>query len=297
MNNETLDPLLEAVQALRLPRQIVMWIDAHDHEWGRCTGKHDPYGVVPCNDVDCPLEVCASCGTVKGGEDLSAASTFHKKTHPPLLQLLLQGTGLSKSSPSAETRIPIDVDALELWSQIRDLVKLWCKQLDATFDGDDLPASLHNWHLAHRNAHRSKRISDVIDADVTRMVESWVRMIETKFDPPEKREWKDACPALVPVRNVDGDEIGYRRCNARRVVVGDTEQFAISLNVTAMKAECARCKTRWVGERGIMQLRYETNRWNAEKAEAEAERVAALERLANGDTPNQVLDLKANSVA
>lgn len=296
MTNAHTDPLLTAVEALTKDRTIVLWLGHHEHEPTPCPGYHDPYGVDRCTDVDCPRQVCKLCGTPEG-QDGSAGAEFHREVHPPLLQLLLEGTGKGTPQRSSETRIPIDADALELWGQVRDLIKLWCRQLDATFYGDDLLLSVKHWHLAHVNAHRSKKITDTIDLDVTRMVEGWVRMIETKFDPPEKREWKDACPAFVPVRNVDGDQIGTRRCGARRVVVNGEERFAISLNVTAMTATCARCNTTWVGERGIMDLRYQTNLWNMEKDEEEAERQAALAALASPDTPSAEVDANTHKVA
>lgn len=215
---------------------------------------------------------------------------IHSEKHPPLLTLLLEGTGQGKVGRNSDIRIPIDADALEMWGQVRDLIKLWARQLDTTFDQADLNRSIRNWYLGHSNAHRANKISDSIDHDVTRMVEGWVRMIENKFDPPEKREWKDACPNRVETRNIEGTVIGSHRCGARRVVVNGEERFAIHLNVTLLVAECARCHAKWVGERGIMTLRYETNLCAIEREEAEADRMAELERLANGlirDTPTE----------
>lgn len=217
--------------------------------------------------------------------DYRETEEAHTEEHPPLLELLLAGTGISKASASSAIRIPIDADALEMWGQIRDCIRLWCKQLKATFDQDDLLGSTRRWYLAHSNAHRARKVSDVIDHDVTLMVQGWVRMIENKFDPPEKREWKDACPAMVPTRNAEGVIIGERRCNARRITINDTERFAIELNVTTWTAECARCHTKWEGVAEVSILRFMTNVWNMELAEIEADRLAALEALANPDTP------------
>lgn len=214
----------------------------------------------------------------------------HSEEHPPLLILLMEGTGITRMSPSSNISLPIDADALELWGQIHDLVRLWCRQLDASFVSDDLLVSIRHWYMAHVNAYRGNKLSEVTDRDVTRMVGGWVRMIETKFDPPERREWTDACPAMVPARNIDGDEIGWRRCGARRVTAAGEERFAISLNVTTLTAECCRCHNTWVGERGIMSLRYETNLWALEKAEEEAKRMAELARLAAGDTQAHNVD-------
>ena len=196
----------------------------------------------------------------------------HKETHPPLLVMLLEGTGITGGGKSSDPGIPIDADALELWAQVKDIIRLWCKQLVVPFDQDNLELSIRRWYQIHTNRVRVGLTSEVIDRDVTRMVEGWVRMIENKFDPPEKREWTDPCPALVPQRNENGDEIGHHRCGARRITANGEERFAIQLNVTTMTAECGRCHTRWVGERDIATLRYETNLWDQERAEQEAKR-------------------------
>jgi len=188
----------------------------------------------------------------------------HSEKHPPLITMLLEGTGISRGSASSDPGIPIDADALEMYSQMRDLIRLWCKKLGATFD-DDLLASIRVWFLAHANAVRAGKVSEVIDHDVTRMVEGWVRMILNKFEPDEKREWTDPCPALIPVENEFGV---HKRCGARRVWVNGDERFAIQLNVTKMTAECAHCHTRWVGVKEIMQLRHETNVAEAAKKDA-----------------------------
>ncbi len=211
--------------------------------------------------------------------------TTHKEIHPPLLTMLIEGASSQGGSKSSDPGIPIDADALELWAQVRDLTRLWCKQLVVPFDQDDLLGSIRRWYQVHTNRVRVGLVSEGIDRDVTRMVEGWVRMIETKFDPPEKREWTDACPAYVPQRNEHGDEIGKHRCGARRITVNGDERFAIQLNVTTMTAECGRCHTKWVGEREVANLRYETNLWALERADRETERMAELERLASGQAP------------
>jgi hypothetical protein len=216
-------------------------------------------------------------------DDLTGAwLDVHTEEHPPLLQLLNEGTGAGRGSKTSDIRIPIDADALELEQQIFDLTKLWCKQLGASFIGDDLPSSVRHWYLAHTNAVQSGKVREMIDRDVTRMVESWVRMIEFKFEPEEKREWTDACPAWVETPDPDGGLSTYSRCGARRIRTDTEERFAIQLNVTTMTAECSECRTVWQGLEGVKELRYDTNVWNLQKADEAAKRMAELERLAAG---------------
>ena len=251
MNENQHDLLLDAVDALTKPRMIhTTIIDDDTGEWLR----------------------------------------VHTEEHPPLLILLMEGTGITRMSPNSNISLPIDADALELWGQVHDMVKLWCRQLDASFISDDLLMSIRHWYMAHVNVYRGNKISEVTDRDITRMVQGWVRMIETKFDPEEKREWTEPCPAFTETRNIDGDVIGNHRCNARRIVVAGEERFAIQLNVTTMTAECGRCHSKWVGERGVLDLRKATELHKLIREEDEAQRTAEMERLAAGDTPEIVVD-------
>jgi len=190
-------------------------------------------------------------------DDTGAWLRIHTETHPPLLTLLEEGTGFSRGPKTAECPLPIDADALELWSQIRDLVRLWCKKLGVTF-GDNILTAVRRWYLAHTNAVRSGRVNETINLDVTRMVQAWVRMIENKYDPPEKREWKDPCVNDITFIN-DNGEPATRRCGARRIMIGGTEEFAIELNVTSLTATCRACHASWTGRTQLAELRFLTN--------------------------------------
>lgn len=223
-------------------------------------------------------------------DDTGAWVGVHTETHPPLLIMLLEGTGISSGGRSSDPGIPIDADALELWAQVRDLTRLWCRQLDASFMPDDLLVSIRHWYLAHTNARNSKKVSDATHLDVTRMVQGWVRMIEGKFNPPEIRHWTEPCPASIPTLDINGDHIGYRICKARRIVVNGEERFAVILNVTTMVAECGRCHAKWVGDLGVLDLRKATELQKLICAEEEEERMAELARLAAGDTPEEYFD-------
>lgn len=202
--------------------------------------------------------------TIIKDDDTEAWIGVHTETHPPLITLLLEGTGITRGAKSAAIRIPIDADALEMWGQIRDIIKLWCKQLGADFDGDDLLGSIRKWYVAHSNAYRAGTFRETIDRDVTRMVQGWVRMIQGKFDPPEKREWTSPCPEWVA--NEPGNpQSTFRRCGARKVLANGEERFAIQLNVTTMTAECSACGAQWAGLERIKQLRYDTNVWGLQE--------------------------------
>ncbi len=206
-------------------------------------------------------------------DDDSDASAIIVADHPPLLVMLLEGTGITRGGRSADIRIPIDADALELYSQIEELTRLWCKQLSVTFDRSDLCASLNRWFMAHSNGVRAGKVSQGTDLDVTIMVEGWARMIENKFDPPEKREWQEHCVAEVRGWDADGME-ETRLCGARKILIDGVEQFAIQLNVTDLTAECRKCGHRWIGKKSLMELRFQTNVDIARRAGTEIDTAA-----------------------
>lgn len=220
---------------------------------------------VAVNKLARPGEVTTIVADEVTGEWLKV----HVETHPSLLVLLNEGTGAGRASVSSEIRIPIDADALEIESQIKDLVRLWCKQIGAVYDAEDLPESLLTWHKKHADGLRDGHIPVRADRDVTRMVESWVRMITLKFlQPEEKREWTSPCPVWVDeeYESVDGMVMGQVRCGAQRIEA--TGKFAIELNVTTLTATCRVCGTIWEGFERIKQLRYETNVWEIAKKNA-----------------------------
>lgn len=190
-------------------------------------------------------------------DDAGDWTGYHNETHPPLLTLLLEGTGTSRGPKSAEDPLPIDADALELWGQMHDLIRVWCKKLRVTFT-DDLNDTMRRWHSAHADGVRSARVGAGTDQDITRMVQGWVRMIESKFDPPEKWEWKSRCIASIPTLD-DAGERSVSTCGARRIILNGSEVFAIEVNETSQTATCRACKTEWVGIKGLSELRYLTN--------------------------------------
>lgn len=183
---------------------------------------------------------------------------FYAVTHPALLVMLLEGTGITRSARSSTVKIPVDADGLEIWGQIRDLLHAWSKQLRFQYAGDDLITTLKAWHEAHTRQVRAGHVDERTDADVTRMVQGWVRMIESKFDPPKKLEWKAPCVGVIPMIDADGD-LTFAQCGARRIVVGGVESFAIEVNLTTLTATCRSCGATWKGEQELAELRFLTN--------------------------------------
>lgn len=190
--------------------------------------------------------------------DADGELKVHTEKHPPLLRLLIDGTGITRSAGSSDIKLPIDADALELCAQIRDRVRLWCRSLRVAFDGDELLTTVRRWYLHHANRVRSGQVSDEVDANITRTVQSWVSMIEGKFEREEKREWEGACVGNVTVMGDDGHVV-IRRCGARRIELNGTEVFAIELNVSTLTATCRQCGAVWQGRDRLAELRFLTN--------------------------------------
>ena len=209
--------------------------------------------LIAVEDLTAPRKVTT---VIKDEDDLWIG--VHTEQHPSLLELLLNGAGIPARGKSTDVKIPIDAEALELWGQIHDLTRVWCRCLKVVFDHDDLPRTVARWYLAHANAVRSGRVSAEIDQDVTRMVEGWVRMIMGKYNPIEKHEWLDACVAQVMGVNNEG-EMETATCGARRIILNGLEEFAIQLNVTTRTASCRACGTVWAGENRLSELRFWTN--------------------------------------
>jgi hypothetical protein len=167
---------------------------------------------------------------------------------PPLLKLLefrARTPGHSSSDPG----LPVDAEALEIAAQIREQVRDWSAQIRAQYVPDDLIVSFGNWARRFIALFMQGRIpeSKLLDATIT--VESWVRMIRNKYDPPAKREWKSPCPkcrASVVHRDSAGNVVG--------------EYFSsITVNVTDRVAECSECGERFEGDAGLAKLRLLTN--------------------------------------
>jgi hypothetical protein len=169
--------------------------------------------------------------------------------HPSLIETLMTVPGGTKNGGSSDPGLPIDADALEILGQISDHLSLWSRHLKFEYRRRELVPSLIAWHSAHSDLVRDGHISFEAEQDVVRTVESWVRMIENKFEPDNVDEFKESCPM----------------CGARRVVIDEHERFAIKINWTRVSAKCANCNQEWHGvtgpaeEPGLRELRYMAN--------------------------------------
>lgn len=187
-------------------------------------------------------------------------TSIHTEQHPPLIDLLEHGTGSTNRGRSSGIRIPIDAEAHELLKEIRHQVTQWRRNYRLHPTRAGLKADLRHWRTHHEAATLRGDTDEVETRAILRKLDQWVDRIDAKYDPDQHREWMDACPALI--RNEAGD---VHRCDARKHLDDGELKSAIDLNVTRLIARCRTCGTRWEGERGLMQLRYETNLRNLEQ--------------------------------
>jgi hypothetical protein len=193
--------------------------------------------------------------------DHGGIESIHTEEHPALIDLLehvdamQRGTGRGGSH---HTRTPIDIEAHELLKEIRRQVSDWLQRHGVT-RSKDLKADLLRWTIHYDNGVARGTIPVEEQRAIRRRLDGWVERIEAKFDPDEKVEFTDPCPAIRI--NRAGDP---HRCGARKVPTDPDDREtdwapAIDLNITQLTARCRACGTRWEGERGLMQLRYEAN--------------------------------------
>jgi hypothetical protein len=195
--------------------------------------------------------------------DHGGIERLHTEEHKPLIDLLEDIDAMQSGGGrggASHTRTPFDIEAHELLKEIRQQVRTWLRQLHAT-TSRDLKGELTLWHTHYDNAVLRGHLSLEEQRAIARKLDGWVNRIEAKYDPTDRLEFTDPCPAII--RNDAGDP---RRCAARKVRRDSTSRDdhadwvpAIEIDITRRTARCLACGTRWEEERGLMQLRYEAN--------------------------------------
>lgn len=200
-----------------------------------------------------------------------AIQGIHSAEHPPLVDLLENGTGTSRGTTRQQpgSRYLIDEDAIELWGEMRDTVRVWGEQLKAPWF-DELSIDLQCWHEHHKAAELRGRVSKELRDTIELTVERWRRTIERKYDPDRKIEFTHPCPAVFRDYDENGGLLGEHACERLRVVHAGVERAAITINLTRAEAECLACGTKWEGIRALRSLV-----WAAEDRERQA--LAALD--------------------
>ena len=171
---------------------------------------------------------------------------------PALLEQLNDAIGSSQSSTNrggglANTRSVIDAGALMLEDSIRgDLAELWHLVWPNKQRPIHLPTALQRWHVEFRRLVGDNKVEPSMAWGVAQLLGSWVKQIDSKFDPPVVIEVTRPCPSCDASHVFDFLE--DRVC---AVVIAWRKTFENS------SASCRNCNKSWVGEIELRQLRWD----------------------------------------
>lgn len=190
----------------------------------------------------------------------------HNVRHDPLLDQLesaisasMGNDGGSKAAAARE-RALIDGDALYRFVQISSEIHDWCRMRKLEFRRTDRLADLlRRWYTATLSGEQ------IAEDFYIRRCASWKALIETKLDPPRRREVTEPCPVCEASTwtDEDGQKLPHPILVTNRDEAHDT---------TA--ATCRACQASW---RGITELR--ALRWEIDQKEAA--RLAATWEITN----------------
>jgi hypothetical protein len=133
-------------------------------------------------------------------DDLDGKFLGHRQENPLLLKLRnavgsnIGGNG-GDGKPARE-RVPIDVSAADLYTDITENIREWYgRETDYAEHGRPLPeVTLRQWYLRFVNRWRAGEITEDTMWSQIRILESWVRQVRDKLDPPNRIEITAPCP-------------------------------------------------------------------------------------------------------
>lgn len=155
-------------------------------------------------------------------------------------------TAVRRGSTLASQRSVLDASAYMLNHAIREAMRLmWVQYIDSRMPKSTKQA-LRQWQMKFRQEASNRGLSAETVWKHVRQTQSWIKIIELKFDPPITLEVTRPCPSCE-TQHV------YDQYNERvtAVVVTWHKSFEKS------QAHCRSCDQYWVGESELRQLRYE----------------------------------------
>jgi hypothetical protein len=161
----------------------------------------------------------------------------------------LGGGGGAGASPNE--RVPLDADALMKYEQIEEAISARHHSLVGGPSGRYPEDDLRWWYVAFTKALQAGTKLESDYAYELRTLETWERIITSKFDPPRKRELAgDKCPECGSDFYVDNHD---RNDPQRKVALTITYREG---DLDASEATCGCCKTQWHGIMGLRALSY-----------------------------------------
>lgn len=173
-----------------------------------------------------------------------------KIAQKPLLDQLEESiystqTTVRRGGALASERNVIDASAYMLRETIADTISRMLKPYHKPVT-QSMKTGLRRWYVAFKHDVETNRPSEKVVWHAIKETGSWIRAIETKFDPPVTLEVTRPCP----------------NCDYKHVYTEDNDQVAavvITWQKSFDKSEaiCRACGQRWYGESELRKLRYE----------------------------------------
>lgn len=172
----------------------------------------------------------------------------------------LGGGGGAGASPNERT--PIDADALVKYEQLEEAISGRYQSLVGGPSGYLPENDLRFWYAAFCRALQAGQKSDDDYRYELRTLESWVRMILDKFEPPRKRELAgDKCPECGFDWFIDATDKNDKQ---RKVALTITYREG---DLDASVASCGCCKQQWHGVMGLRALSYAIEQYDTPEQE------------------------------
>ena len=159
--------------------------------------------------------------------------------------------GGSGAGAAGNERVPIDADALVKYQQIEEAISGRHQSLVGGPSGLYPEADLRWWFAAFNRALQAGTKNDSDYRYELGVLESWVRLIQDKLEPPRKRELvNDKCPECGFAWFVDATD---KADPQRKVALTITYREG---DLDASVASCGCCKQQWHGVMGLRALSY-----------------------------------------
>lgn len=145
-------------------------------------------------------------------------------------------------------RSVIDGDAMEKYEKLCQEIKKLYGRVTSARPFRFPEQNLRHWYIETANSYRSGRLSETALADSVHLLESWVKLIDEKLNPPQILEITSPCPKCGNLK-VQNDQ------NEIVMAISLIFRPGTSHSLQGTKAVCNFCHYEWRGATGVRQLR------------------------------------------
>lgn len=200
-------------------------------------------------------------GEVVASIDIACVSVVD---HEPLLLRLrdavVGGIGSKGGSSDGSARIPFDPGAQALFDRIAQQINAWYIELPNAREDRTITSRLRDWFIAFENRRRAGQTLSDEEESTLRLVEGWVRAIETMFDPPTMLEITEdvyGAPPQAAACPVCGGRYAIDESSADRIIALVVEFRDLGIETLEKSTGlCRSCGFVWRGSSGLREMRY-----------------------------------------